>query len=413
MTLGKQVRLFERRNMAHSKWWDTPKKSANLGCLFRGRRQGRQPLNSHFMMKNPTQLATKSSVPWSSTYSIQHCATTKQHSSYTIAPCDKHSTSIKKTLWLKPFFDVPNLRWGRQDFHQRAAQLCYSEPLVVGLCLHTTRSSQGAKLIYWYFRHSTTEPLNTLWNSSYAKFFQFGSQCNFLRANSIQHTAATKQHSSYNIEPCSKNSTLIIFFFLSHPTCVAKTSNNRVRSSPTASRFLSGPRPTFRALAILRSSSTEIPSRAPWSHSQPLVTVLLRSSGNRISTALDDAVTCSIPMGNPFRKWNSNHNAFTSVTGAPLEPNILHAVASMFADNPCHFHVVHQKHKPQHCAQLLATQLQSPLTPCNTKKVSPMDIVNAIITLTSSKATELHTFLVPVLSIIHPQPMSKSSVLSC
>ena len=45
MTLGKQVRLFERRNMAHSKWWDTPDRSANLGCLFRGRRQGRQPLN--------------------------------------------------------------------------------------------------------------------------------------------------------------------------------------------------------------------------------------------------------------------------------------------------------------------------------------------------------------------------------
>ena len=78
----------------------------------------------------------------------------------------------------------------------------------------------------------------------------------------------------------------------------------------------------------------------------------------------------------------------------------------MFTDNPCPFHVVYQKQKPQHCAQLLATPLQAPFTPCNTNKVSPMDIVNAIITLTSTKATELHTFLARVLSIIHPQPMS-------
>ena len=88
----------------------------------------------------------------------------------------------------------------------------------------------------------------------------------------------------------------------------------------------------------------------------------------------------------------------------------------MFTNNPGHVNVVHQKQKPQHCAQLLATPLQFPFTPCNTNTVSPMDIVNAIITLTSTKATELHTFLAAlarVLSIIHPQPMSKSSVLSC
>ena len=71
------------------------------------------------------------------------------------------------------------------------------------------------------------------------------------------------------------------------------------------------------------------------------------------------------------------------------------------------------KQKPQHCAQLLATPLQSPFTPCNTNKVSPMDIVNAIITLTSTKATELHTFLARVLSIIHPQPMSNWVPLYC
>ena len=42
----------------------------------------------------------------------------------------------------------------------------------------------------------------------------------------------------------------------------------------------------------------------------------------------------------------------------------------MFTVNLCHFHVVHQEQKPQHCAQLLANPLQSPLTPCNTNKVS-------------------------------------------
>ena len=52
-----------------------------------------------------------------------------------------------------------------------------------------------------------------MWNSSYAKFFQFGSRSNFLQANSMQHTATTKQHSSDNIEPCNKHSTFIISFF--------------------------------------------------------------------------------------------------------------------------------------------------------------------------------------------------------
>ena len=46
-----------------------------------------------------------------------------------------------------PFFFAPNLRGGFQDFHQRAAQLCYRQPIPVGMCLHTTRSSQGSKLL--------------------------------------------------------------------------------------------------------------------------------------------------------------------------------------------------------------------------------------------------------------------------
>ena len=60
----------------------------------------------------------------------------------------------------------------------------------------------------------------------------------------------------------------------------------------------------------------------------------------------------------------------------------------MFTVNLCHFHIVHQEQKPQHCAQLLANPLQPPLTPCNTHKVSKIYNVTAIITLTSTKATE-------------------------
>ena len=76
-----------------------------------------------------------------------------------------------------PFFVAPNLRGGFQDFHQRAAQLCYRQPSLAGSCLHTTRSSQGSKLLFSHFVQSTTEPLLALWNSSKAKFFQFGSRC--------------------------------------------------------------------------------------------------------------------------------------------------------------------------------------------------------------------------------------------
>ena len=64
------------------------------------------------------------------------------------------------------FLVEPNLRGGFQDFHQRAAQLCYRQPLPVGMCLRTTRSSQNSKLTSWHFRQRTTEPLLALWNSS-------------------------------------------------------------------------------------------------------------------------------------------------------------------------------------------------------------------------------------------------------
>ena len=92
------------------------------------------------------------------------------------------------------------------------APLFHSEPFLTGSCLHTSRNSQGAKLVSEYLPQSTTEPLNTLWHSSCPKFFQFASR-NFLQANSMQHTATTKQHSSDNIEPCNKPATFLITLF--------------------------------------------------------------------------------------------------------------------------------------------------------------------------------------------------------
>ena len=179
----------------------------------------------------------------------------KKHPSYKITPCDEHSTLTTKTqIWLKPIFDAPNLPWWCQDFHQRVPQLCYREPVLAGSCLHTTRSSQGPKLISWYLRQSTTEPFLTMWNSSYALAADPTSYrptaCNTLQPQNSTHPT-TLNHVT-NIQLSS-------YPFLPHPTCVggAKTSNNRARSSPTASHFLSGPRPTFRALAILRSSSLQ------------------------------------------------------------------------------------------------------------------------------------------------------------
>ena len=227
-----------------------------------------------------------------------------------------------------PFFLAPNLRGGFQDFHQRAAQLCYRQPIPVGMCLHTTRSSQGSKLLFSHFVQSTTEPLLALWNSSKAKFFQFGSRC----LVHLQHPTHCHHKTTIILQHCTMWQTCNFRHnpILPHRTCVGgdKTSSNRARSSPTASHLLSGPRPTFRACAILRSSITEIFARASWSHSRPLVTALLRSSCNRSSTAsddADDAVACSIRTDIPFSKWNSDHKTSTNVTGAWLQTNILHS----------------------------------------------------------------------------------------
>ena len=92
----------------------------------------------------------------------------------------KHANSVTKTTHVTTHFLVePNLRGGFQDFHQRVAQLCYRQPIPVGMCLHTTRSSQNSKRTSWHFRQRTPQPLLALWNSSKAKFFQFGSRCLF------------------------------------------------------------------------------------------------------------------------------------------------------------------------------------------------------------------------------------------
>ena len=82
---------------------------------------------------------------------------------------------------------------------------------MVGLCLHTTHSSQGPKLISWYLRQSTTEPFHTTWNSFYMKFFKLAADPTSRSSTySIQHSSTTKKkHPSYNIAPCDEHSTSI------------------------------------------------------------------------------------------------------------------------------------------------------------------------------------------------------------
>ena len=111
----------------------------------------------------------------------------------------KHANSVTKTTHVTTHFLVePNLRGGFQDFHQRVAQLCYRQPIPVGMCLHTTRSSQDSNLLFSHFVQSTTEPLLALWNSAKAKFFQFGSRCLF----HLRHPTH-----------CQHKTTIILHFF--------------------------------------------------------------------------------------------------------------------------------------------------------------------------------------------------------
>ena len=306
----------------------------------------------------PRRSSSNLAADASSTYGIRHTATTKPPSSYNIAPCDKHSNSLTKTNHVTTHFLVePNLRGGFQDFHQRVAQLCYGQPIPVGMCLHTTRSSQDSKLLFSHFVQSTTQPLLALWNSSKAKFFQFGSRClvHLRHPTHCHHkTTIILQHRTM-WQTCNFRHNPI----LPHRTCMrgAKTSSNRARSSPTASHLLSGPRPTFRACAILRSSITEIFARASWSHPRPLVTALLRSSCNRISTA---SSTYSIRHTATTKQQSSyniapcdKHATFVTILFCPTGPACVvprHPAIERAALQPqatcCPVHGQHSEHVP-------------------------------------------------------------------
>ena len=90
-----------------------------------------------------------------------------------------HHLASLAQIQKQPKFARPRLWWRQQDFHKGAAELCHSEPFLVGSCPHTNQRSQVTNLIFWYLWQSTTEPFRTMWNSFYMKFFKFGSQCNF------------------------------------------------------------------------------------------------------------------------------------------------------------------------------------------------------------------------------------------
>ena len=228
----------------------------------------------------------------------------------------------------------PDLHAWCQDIQQSSAQLSNRKPLVVRSTANIPSMCHFAKLHYRNFCQGILEPFTTPGHSTATQLLQ----PNFHGLVHLQHPTHCHHKTTIILQHCTMWQTCNFRHnpILPHRTCMrgAKTSSNRARSSPTASHLLSGPRPTFRACAILRSSITEICARASWSHSRPLVTALLRSSCNRISTAsddADDAVACSIRTDIPFSKWNSDHKTSTNVTGAWLQPNLLHSEISRHA----------------------------------------------------------------------------------
>ena len=416
-------------------------RSSSLPISYKARRSHSSPSETA-----PRWSSSNLAADASSTYGIEHTATTKQPSSYNLAPCDKHSTSVTKTTPVKTHFWLnPTSVEGSKTFINELRSSATGSQFLVGIVSTTppaaarTRSSSlaisdkerlshslpcetaprrsssnlAADASSTYTASDTLPPQNNNHPTTlhHATNIQIRSQQQ-LRSKqifgwtqppwrvprlSLTSCAALLQatNSGWNVSPhhpqqpgleahvfwyfrqrttgatpcpvkqllsevlpiwqpmprpptasdtlppqnnnhpttshhVTKTCNFLHNLFLPHRTCVggAKTSSNRARSSPTAGHLLSDPRPTFRAFAILRSSITEISARASWSHSRPLVTALLRSSCNRISTALDDAddaVACSIRTDIPFSKWNSDHKTSTDVTGARLEPNILHS----------------------------------------------------------------------------------------
>ena len=191
-----------------------------------------------------------------------------------------------------PFFLVaPNLRGSRQDFHQRSAQLCYRQPSLVGSCRHTTRSSQDSKLvssISYKARWSHSSPSETAprWSSS-------NLAADASSTYSMEHTATTKQPSSYNLAPCDKHSTSVTkathvkTHFWLNPTSVAgsKTFINELRSSATGSHFPSECVFAPPAAARTRSWRADISDKERLSHSLPCETAPRRTSSNLAADA--------------------------------------------------------------------------------------------------------------------------------
>ena len=176
---------------------------------------------------------------------------------------------------------------------------------------------------YTILQHLALSCIITIWRSSSNLTADASS------THGIRHTATTKQQSSYNIAPCDKHATFVTILVC--PTGPAL----EVPRHPAIERAALQPQTT--SCPVHGQHSEPVPfCEAPLQKFlpghpgaiQPLVTALLRSSCNRSSTAsddADDAVACSIRTDIPFSKWNSDHKTSTNVTGAWLQPNILHS----------------------------------------------------------------------------------------
>ena len=235
----------------------------------------------------PRRSSSNLATDASSTYSIQHTATTKQQWSYNLAPCDKHPTWVTKTTLVKSLFWLhPTSVEGSKTFINELRSSatgnqfrleCVSTPPAAA----RTRSSRADISNKEPWSHSL--PCETAPRRSSSNL-----EADASSTYSIRHTATTKQQSSYNIAPCDKHSnsvtktTHVKTHFWLNPTSVegSKTFINELRSSATGSQFRLECVSTPPAAARTRSSFFGISDKERLSHSLPCETAPRRSSSN-------------------------------------------------------------------------------------------------------------------------------------
>ena len=197
----------------------------------------------------------------------------------------------------------------------------------------------------------------------------------------MQHTATTKQHSSDNIEPWYKHLTFVKTFF-----CRTRPALG-VPRLPTIERAALQPRAT--SCPVLGQHSEHLPfCEAPVRKFLPGPPGAIHGPCNRISTALDETIpsaneTVTTMLSQVSRVRHLNQTFCTQIM---LTSKHVHRQSLSFPCCP-----------PRTKAATLCTATSKstaiPSHPMQHKKKSKMYIVTAIITLTSTKATEINSII--------------------